>query len=543
MATRRWLALPLLGVAALCVSCPRTEAPQQVSAPGHAAAAPPPSPRAPAMPSAQNAPDEARPLGPSPPGNQAIDTALPLPPELVDDGSDDWLDEPVEAEGPAPDKPAHLLGSVARETWIYTEPRWGSRRIGYLRAGARVTRRAKPAGFSSCEGGWYRVEPHGYVCNGSAATLDMEHPVLAAATRRPRMDTLPYTYVMSRNPSPPVYARLPTVAEQAQVEPDLRSILRGLESKRRDPDFVSAPPADALPATLQSGRAMPLLANAGRAPDALLAERAKARSGYALLATFDDEGRRFGMTTELGLVPIDRTRIIRPSSFSGMRLDEAIGLPVAFVKTRRAVRHHLEGAALRTGEALEWRQPIPLGKGRMQRGGQTYWQALDGSWVRADQMTRVDRFQSEPSWAGSGRKWIDVSILKQSLTAYEGGRPVYVTLVSTGADGLGDPDKTHSTIQGAFLIHTKHVTATMDGDDVGDEFDLRDVPFVQYFTEGYALHGAYWHDDFGTPRSHGCVNLAPLDAAWLFGWTTPDVPATWHGALTLRKGTLVYVHP
>ena len=78
---------------------------------------------------------------------------------------------------------------------------------------------------------------------------------------------------------------------------------------------------------------------------------------------------------------------------------------------------------------------------------------------------------------------------------------------------------------------------------VGDEFDLRDVPFVQYFTEGYALHAAYWHDDFGTPRSHGCVNLAPVDAAWLFGWTTPDVPEGWHAALTLKKGTIVYTHP
>ena len=51
------------------------------------------------------------------------------------------------------------------------------------------------------------------------------------------------------------------------------------------------------------------------------------------------------------------------------------------------------------------------------------------------------------------------------------------------------------------------------------------MPFVQYFTEGFALHGAYWHDDFGTPRSHGCVNLAPVDAAWLFRFTDPEVPA------------------
>jgi lipoprotein-anchoring transpeptidase ErfK/SrfK len=155
----------------------------------------------------------------------------------------------------------------------------------------------------------------------------------------------------------------------------------------------------------------------------------------------------------------------------------------------------------------------------------------------------IDRLQHPPAWATAGRKWIDVSILHQSLVAYEGMKPVYVTLVSTGADGLGDPKKTHSTIQGAFLIHTKHLSVTMDDDKIGDEFDFRDVPFVQYFTEGFALHGAYWHDDFGTPRSHGCVNLSPRDAAWLFNWTTPEVPAAWHGALSLKKGTLVYIHP
>ena len=78
---------------------------------------------------------------------------------------------------------------------------------------------------------------------------------------------------------------------------------------------------------------------------------------------------------------------------------------------------------------------------------------------------------------------------------------------------------------------TRRVTVTMDGDEAGDEFDLRDVPWVQYFTEGYALHAAYWHDDFGVPRSHGCVNLAPLDASWLFEWTDPEVPEGWNAAL------------
>jgi lipoprotein-anchoring transpeptidase ErfK/SrfK len=126
-------------------------------------------------------------------------------------------------------------------------------------------------------------------------------------------------------------------------------------------------------------------------------------------------------------------------------------------------------------------------------------------------------------------KWIDVSIWQQTLVLYEGEKPIYATLVSTGADGMGDPETTKSTIRGEFRIDYKHVTATMDADDPENRFELRDVPWVQYFERGYALHTAYWHDDFGTPRSHGCINLAPVDARRLFFWTDPPLPANWHG--------------
>src|SRR6185295_1464622 len=76
-------------------------------------------------------------------------------------------------------------------------------------------------------------------------------------------------------------------------------------------------------------------------------------------------------------------------------------------------------------------------------------------------------------------------------------------------------------------------------------FELRDVPYVEYFSSGYALHAAYWHDVFGTARSHGCINLSPIDAHHLFLWTDPPVPENWHGVFTTKDtptGTLVYVH-
>jgi lipoprotein-anchoring transpeptidase ErfK/SrfK len=473
-----------------------------------------------------------------------IDPVEPLPPELVDDGSDDVKD-PEPAPPPRPDREVFELASTAKETWIFAEPHWKARRIGYLRAGAIVERRPTPAAKNhACPEGWYRIEPRGYVCVGSTATLNVSDAVVETSAKRPRRDGLPYTYVMSRFPPPPFYARLPSPEEQLKVEPDLKSWLRKSAHLATEPGYVEPPPAESVPGVLLYGRSAPALGGEKRSPSALTLGHAKARSGFALLSTFDYEGRRYGLTTELAVLPLDRTRVIKPSAFAGITLDDEVTLPVAFVKTRHASRWIKgPGGALTKGDPLAFRQAIPITGEERNIAGTAYYVAKDGSLVVAEQAVKIDRLSKAPAWANGARKWIDVSILKQALVAYEGRKPVYVTLVSTGADGLGDPKKTHSTIQGAFLIHTKHLSVTMDDDKLGDEFDFRDVPFVQYFTEGFALHAAYWHDDFGTPRSHGCVNLAPKDAAWLFNWTDPEVPPAWHGALSLRKGTLVHTHP
>jgi lipoprotein-anchoring transpeptidase ErfK/SrfK len=190
---------------------------------------------------------------------------------------------------------------------------------------------------------------------------------------------------------------------------------------------------------------------------------------------------------------------------------------------------------------LTYREAVPL-TGRKRAGG--ILEARDGSFVPESAMRVIQARTSFPSFATGDRKWVDVSIKEQSLVAYRGQRPVYVTLVSTGRDGLMDPETTNSTVRGTFMIYQKDVSSTMDGDeDRADSFNLHDVPFVQYFHKGYALHGTYWHDEFGHVRSHGCVNLAPADAAWLFEWTDPEVPPSWHGVINKERGTVVYVHP
>ena len=146
------------------------------------------------------------------------------------------------------------------------------------------------------------------------------------------------------------------------------------------------------------------------------------------------------------------------------------------------------------------------------------------------------RAKAEPL-AKSGAKVVD------SLTDLAGCDIVF-TMVSTGKDGLGDPKTTHSTPTGTFKLYQKHVTTTMDSDVADHEFELRDVPWVMYFKGGYTLHGAYWHDDFGRARSHGCVNLAPIDARIVFNFTDPPVPEGWHGLTIgddMGEGTWVHI--
>jgi L,D-transpeptidase catalytic domain len=436
--------------------------------------------------------------------------------------------------GPRPAVYPGELASIAAEASIYEEPRWGAHRLGYLRAGAVVRRGAEPvASGPRCPDGWYAVEPRGFVCVGPLATLDVQHPVAVAAARAPGRDGLPYPYVLSRHPTPPLYARLPSFAEQLRFEPDLRDHLAS----------GATPPAlapDALPAWLLAGPSLSL-GNAWHDPDRVLLGQARPRSGFALLATVDHRGRRFGVTTGLEVIPLDRTHLVEESRFSGVALDGAHPLPLAFVRRPGAFRVVDGARGLSPGGAIGFRDAVAVTGETRRIESTTYLVARDGSLVRSSDVVVVRPPRHLPAWASDGVKWIEVSIPRQSLVAYEGTAAVYATLVSTGVGGTGDPEETHATVQGAFRIYEKHVTVTMAGREAADPFDLRDVPFVQYFHQGYALHGAYWHDDFGRPHSHGCVNLSPIDAAWLFRWTDPRLPPGWHGAMA-HEGTIVWVH-
>lgn len=124
---------------------------------------------------------------------------------------------------------------------------------------------------------------------------------------------------------------------------------------------------------------------------------------------------------------------------------------------------------------------------------------------------------STPPMTDYGSKWIDVDLTYQILRAYAGQTLVFQTLVSTGLPAT-------PTVVGNYRVYAKYVSAPMSGPG----YYLPNVPYIMYFYRGYALHGTYWHSNFGRPMSHGCVNLSVADAEWLFNWAEVGTPVVVH---------------
>lgn len=114
-----------------------------------------------------------------------------------------------------------------------------------------------------------------------------------------------------------------------------------------------------------------------------------------------------------------------------------------------------------------------------------------------------------PPGVDKGERWIDVNLTNQTASAYEGKNLIRTFVVSTGT-------WIHPTVTGTFRIYVKYKYADM----AGPGYYLPDVPNVMYFYKGYGLHGTYWHNNFGTPMSHGCVNFTIPDSGWVFNFAS-----------------------
>jgi len=119
--------------------------------------------------------------------------------------------------------------------------------------------------------------------------------------------------------------------------------------------------------------------------------------------------------------------------------------------------------------------------------------------------------------APTAGKWIDIDIGDQRIAAYQGTTPLKSVLVSTGVAWYPTPI-------GHYAVYTKIASQAMSGPG----YYLPGVPWVMYFTGAYAIHGTYWHHNFGTPMSHGCINLTIDDAKWFYDWAENGTPVIVH---------------
>jgi hypothetical protein len=246
-------------------------------------------------------------------------------------------------------------------------------------------------------------------------------------------------------------------------------------------------------------------------------------------------GRTFLRTVRGGLIRSEELVDAKQPKGLGVALGGRFTLPIAFVYRPGAPALRLDPISselVKAGPDLPNQSAYQLTGKVVVKGGRRYYVTADGLLLRDTAVRIIDRVP-RPKHTGKSERWIRVDLDRQTLTAYDGERPVFATLVSSG---LND----HATPTGIYRLHTKHVATTMD-DMAGDgPYSIEDVPWTMYFLGGYALHAAFWHDKFGNRRSHGCVNLAPRDARWLFFWSAPDLPSGWHGVLAkVGKGAVV----
>lgn len=150
----------------------------------------------------------------------------------------------------------------------------------------------------------------------------------------------------------------------------------------------------------------------------------------------------------------------------------------------------------------------------VQRVGSWDWYMVGpGMWIEQRLIAKLEPDPVRPEGVGEDR-WISINLYEQTLGVYEDGRLVYGTLVSSGIGGWW-------TQPGVFQVFEKLEADPMMGAfeaDRSDFYYLEDVPWILYYDNDRALHGAYWHNGFGYPRSHGCVNLSMADSHWLYEW-------------------------
>ncbi|MDO9021090.1 MAG: L,D-transpeptidase [Deltaproteobacteria bacterium] len=352
-----------------------------------------------------------------------------------------------------------------------------SARRGTLARGARLAVHEATQG-RGCRSAWIRIDVDAWVC-ADGATLTADGPRAVAQPVVREGEVVPYQYAFATHAGVRTYRRMEDVAEENWAE------------------------------ELERGMSVAVVGTA-RIDGSTYVHTASGRWVSMRDLSFARPSERVGIFYEPG-ESVSSVGFFRantrawPTAESALRDSGPSGSSVAF--TRREVAHVREERVLRG---------IRFAR-------------LDGGWVRASVLMRP-AVGAVPAGLGGRERWVDIDRATQVLVALEGSTPVFATLVSTGR---GE----HPTRAGEHRVWSK--LATTDMSNAGDAdimtatalYTAARVPWVMFFHEDQGLHGVFWHDLFGRPRSHGCVNMAPRDAAWLFQWAPPALPPGWTAVL------------
>ncbi|WP_394820562.1 L,D-transpeptidase [Pendulispora albinea] len=472
-------------------------------------------------------------------------------------------------------------------------------RIGYLRKGSKVPVIPEAHRKPNCTDGWYELVQGGFVC-GRYATLDLNHPTLRLqAPHAPDMNApLPYQYGYNLTHGMPLYKNIPSREERLEYEPWLSGRARarraeesassdldagaGWGTNPNDPFGVGVDTVDAsTPWYLQKfdGGKPQITLDELRGEEGGPVVRRMVRGFFLALDKQEEHPEnhsKWWKTTGGLYAPVERIVVQRLlTEFHGVWLQDPLpGVPTISGNpptTGDAGAYGDGGAPLAAGLPTKlpvgfilWRGhkwTLTADKKRAVRGeplprftavgltgksitvnGFGFWETEEGWWMRnAD--GQIARQTTPPKDLAPEEKWIDVNLKAQTVVLYSGSTPVYATVGSTGKKSP-IKEKNHETKPGSFRIREKHIAATMDGDVASDgPYSIEDVPWIMYFNGSIALHGAFWHSNFGVERSHGCVNLSPMDARAIFQWSDPPLPEGWHGVMSTpdRPGSRVVV--
>jgi len=433
---------------------------------------------------------------------------------------------PPTAKAPsAPEDPFAGARSLrlVRSTGVHAAPNRDAGRLGTIARDIRVAYRQVAAG-PDCERVWVEIEPRGWVCGSN----------FEASDRAPRGVELPK--VPRGQLVPGVYGKVVAArrAARTDAEPAGESAADTDSEGERDTRRADL-------ATVWSDI---------DSPDGRVAKRPLVGSvTVRRYGEAEADGVSYWRIGKNEFVDARGIRPHEPSTWSGARLGDGTGqtLPLGFAvhrQRRTAAVPILDAPGGKRVGRLRARAAVPVLETLSDTDGRAVAHRIgDGRWVDAADL-RVARPQPRPAGVGDSERWVDVDLDTQLVVAYEGDLPVYATLTSSGA-------RKHPSRTGIFRVWIKFAETDMTGsmaaesNRAGDSgaYSVATVPWTQFYFKDLAFHTSYWHDDFGEPKSHGCLNLSPIDARWLYFFTDPQVPPGWsmaHGSVT-HPGSAVRV--